>query len=251
MSSPAQQALIEIRHLTKAFGRHLLYENLNLTVFQGEILTIMGGSGSGKSMLLKMILGLEAPTEGEILFEGQNIHTLDDVALRAVRKRMGMVFQGSALFDSLDVYDNIAYPIHEHFDYPEEKIAPIVKKRLEMVGLPGIEELMPDELPGGMKKRIGLARAIAIDPQVIFYDEPTAGLDPSNARRIDRLIVSMRNHWQVTSVLVTHELQSAFAVSDRIALLWENRLAFLGSAQEARQAQAGPIYEFINGTLET
>lgn len=245
------ESLIQIEHLKKRFGKTVLYDDLNLSVYKGEVLTIMGGSGSGKSVLLKLMLGLVAPTEGRILFSGKSINDLGAPELRELRKKIGMVFQGAALFDSLTVYENVAYPIREHFDYPEEKIAEIVAHKLELVGLPGIEKKMPSELSGGMTRRVGLARAIAIDPEVIFYDEPTAGLDPSNTNRIGKLIMSLQKHLTVTSVLVTHDMESAFAVSDRIAILLNKKIYYLGTVEEVKSSSNEKVQDFIHGNLET
>ncbi len=241
---------IHIQHLRKAFKQKVLYEDLNLDVKRGEIITIMGGSGSGKSVLLKIILGLVEPTSGGVHFYDQSVQDMDPPSLRDLRRRIGMVFQGSALFDSVNVYENIAYPIREHFDYPEEKIAGIVAEKLRLVGLPGIEEMMPEKLSGGMRKRVGLARAIAIDPELILYDEPTAGLDPSNTARINRLILSLQERLQVTSILVTHDMDSAFSVSDRVAILLDGQIAFLGSPDEAKTSGNRAVHDFIYGKLE-
>ena len=173
----------------------------------------------------------------------------DRVAMRALRRHIGMVFQGSALFDSMTVYENIAYPLREHFHYPESKIAEIVAHKLDLVSLSGVEQLMPSELSGGMKKRVGLARAIATDPDIVLYDEPSAGLDPSNSRRIDRLICSMRDQLHVTSVLVTHDMESAFSVSDRVAFLYDGCIPFIGTPEEARTSGSELLQAFIKGTL--
>lgn len=243
------ESLIEISDVKKSFGEKKVFDGLTLAIHQGEVLTIMGGSGSGKSVLLKIILGLMDPDYGNILFEGLNVHHLSETELRKMRKRIGMLFQGAALFDSLTVYENVAYPLREHFEYPEDKVADTVAEKLELVGLGGVEELMPAELSGGMKKRVALARAIATDPHLILYDEPTTGLDPSNTQRINRLILALQKQLKVTSIVVTHDMASAFQVSNRIALLVEGKIEFVGTTEEMQTKGSHLVQGFIQGTL--
>jgi len=243
-------ALIEFHHVRKAFGSNVVYTDLSLDILKGETLTIIGGSGSGKSVMLKLLLGLLETDFGEIVFDQRNVVGLDTPDLIKIRKRFGMLFQGGALFDSMTVADNVAYPLREHFkDYSEEKIAQIVKEKLEVIGLPGIEEMMPSDLSGGMKKRVSLARAIATDPEVILYDEPTTGLDPTNTNRINELIINLQKRFKVTSIVVTHDMASAFKVSDRLALLYNKKIEFVGNKEEIDQSDNKVVKNFINGDI--
>ncbi|MBI2337185.1 MAG: ABC transporter ATP-binding protein [Deltaproteobacteria bacterium] len=236
--------LISFQNVDKAFGSNLVYQGLNLEIQQGETITVLGGSGTGKSVLLKMLLGLLPPDRGNIFFNNLNITQCKKKQLIEIRRRMGMLFQGAALFDSLNVFENIAYPLREHFDYSEEKIRSIVQEKLEMVGLPGSEKIMPADLSGGMKKRVGLARAIATDPQVILYDEPTTGLDPANIGRIDQLILRMQEKLKVTSIVVTHDLPSAFRISNRLALVYNRKIEFVGAVEEFKNSKNKAVTDF-------
>ena len=242
-------AFIEFKNVSKSFGKKTILSQLNLEVIQGETLTIMGGSGSGKSITLKLLLGLIDPDAGEIIFNGENIVESNEEALIRIRSKIGMLFQSGALFDSLTVFENIAYPLREHFDFSEDEIAAKVKNKLQLVGLAGSEEMYPADLSGGMKKRVGLARAIATEPEVILYDEPTTGLDPSNTKRIDDLIIEMQKVLKVTSIVVTHDMQSAFDISDRIALLYKGKIAFVGTVDEVKSSKNEMVQNFINGEM--
>ncbi|HVO30386.1 MAG TPA: ATP-binding cassette domain-containing protein, partial [bacterium] len=230
--------VVRFEGVRKAFGagarRNAVYEDLALEIRKGEVLTIMGGSGTGKSVLLKLLVGLLKPDAGRILVDGIDIAGYSEDDLLPVRRQIGMVFQGAALFDSLSVYENVAYPLREHFSWPEERISQTVAEKLALVGLPGVEKMRPGDLSGGMRKRVGLARALATGADVILYDEPTTGLDPTNTRRINELIQSVNEKLGVTSVVVTHDMQSAFEVSDRLAMLWDRRIVWTGSVDEAR-----------------
>ena len=237
-------ALISFQNVDKAFGSNLVFKGLNLEIQQGETLTVLGESGTGKSVLLKMLLGLLPPDRGSIFFNNLDIAQCKKTQLIEIRRRMGMLFQGAALFDSLNVFENIAYPLREHFDYSEEKIRSIVKEKLEMVGLPGTEKVMPADLSGGMKKRVGLARAIATDPEVILYDEPTTGLDPANIGRIDQLILRMQEKLKVTSIVVTHDLPSAFRISNRLALVYNRKIEFVGTVEEFKNSKNKAVTDF-------
>jgi phospholipid/cholesterol/gamma-HCH transport system ATP-binding protein len=209
-------------------------------VQRGETLTIIGGSGSGKSVLLKCLIGLLYPDRGHIFFDGADVTTLGEAELREVRKRVAMVFQGAALFDSLTVAENIAYPLREHLKgLTEEEISARVAKNLLLVNLPGIEAMRPSDLSGGMRKRVGLARAIAIEPEVILYDEPTTGLDPISVRIIDELILSLKAQLGCTSIVVTHDMDSAFRVSDRMAMLARRTIVATGTVEQM-QASTNP-----------
>lgn len=240
-----KKALIEFRKVGKSFGSQVIYDSLDLSIYRGETLTIVGGSGTGKSVLLKLLLGLLQVDSGEIFFDEKNIVNLSRQELMEMRRKVGMLFQGAALFDSLNVAENIAYPLREHFKYDDEKIKTIVAEKLEMVGLSGIEQKMPATLSGGMKKRVGLARAIATDPEVILYDEPTTGLDPANTLRIDELIRQMQEKLKVTSIVVTHDMQSAFRISDRMALVYDRKIDFVAPVEEFKNSKEENVREFL------
>ncbi|MDP8254318.1 MAG: ATP-binding cassette domain-containing protein [Candidatus Alcyoniella australis] len=244
------EPVIRFEGVDKAFGSNVVYSGMSLTIRRGETITIIGGSGTGKSVMLKLLMGLMKPDAGSIWFKDQDIAAIDEDGLIAVRRQISMLFQGAALFDSMSVFDNIAYPLREHLKLPEEQIVQRVERDLEMVGLRGVGEMMPAELSGGMKKRVGLARAIAIEPDVILYDEPTTGLDPSNTRRINELIVQMQRKLGVTSIVVTHDMPSAFFVSNRIAMLWEHQIHSVQSIDEIERAGDPMIRSFVEGTLE-
>lgn len=248
MSAPAaSDVIIRYDDLWKAFGAKRIYEGLSLDVKRGETITIIGGSGTGKSVMLKCLIGLLFPDRGSVWFEGVDVTTLDESALREVRKKVAMVFQGSALFDSLTVAENIAYPLREHLTgITEEEIAARVAKNLELVNLPGIEAMKPSDLSGGMKKRVGLARAIAIEPEVILWDEPTTGLDPISTRIIDDLIVSMGDRLHCTSIVVTHDMDSAFRVSDRIAMLSKRQIVATGTVAEMQDSSNPEVRAFFD-----
>ena len=216
--------MIKLIDINKSFKERQVLRHINLSVADGETLVIIGGSGSGKSTLLRLMVGLIAPTSGEIWIDAQEISQMKEEALDQVRLKMGMVFQYSALFDSMTVGDNVAFGLREHTDYSEEKIRRIVAEKLALVGLSGVENMMPSELSGGMKKRVGLARAIAFEPSIIFYDEPDSGLDPVMTGKIDELIRTMQRQLGVTSVVVTHDMESAFLVGDRIAMVYEGEI---------------------------
>ncbi|MDP1829675.1 MAG: ABC transporter ATP-binding protein [Archangium sp.] len=241
MSAPAEgEVLIKWEGLWKAFGPKRIFEGLDLEIRRGETLTIIGGSGSGKSVMLKCLIGLLYPDRGHIWFEGGDVTTYGEKEIREVRKRVAMVFQGAALFDSLTVGENIAYPLREHMrELSEADITARVAKNLKMVNLPGIEQMRPSDLSGGMRKRVGLARAIAIEPEVILYDEPTTGLDPISTKVIDELIVSMKHQLGCTSIVVTHDMDSAFRVSDRMAMLAKRKIVASGTVEEM-QASTNP-----------
>jgi phospholipid/cholesterol/gamma-HCH transport system ATP-binding protein len=242
-------SFIEFIGLEKAFGDKKIYKGVSLKVEKGETITVLGGSGTGKTVMLKMLLGLMSPDAGQILFDGKDVVTMNDDEILHVRRRVGMLFQGGALFDSLSVKENVAYPIREHFRHSEEEIARLVAEKLELVGLPGTEEMAPSDLSGGMKKRVALARAIATSPEVILYDEPTTGLDPTNTRRIDNVIRDLQAKLDVTSIVVTHDIQSAFLISDRLALLYDGKIKFVGSKSEVKHADDPVVQGFIKGDM--
>lgn len=241
------QELIRFQNIKKSFGSKQIYDGLNLAVSDGETLTIIGASGSGKSVLLKCLIGLMSVDEGQVIFEGHDLAGFAEKDFLPVRRKVAMVFQSSALFDSLTVGENIAYPLREQFpELTEAEIATRVAQKLELVNLKGIEAMRPADLSGGMRKRVGLARAIATDPDVILWDEPTTGLDPISTRMIDRLINTMREKLGCTSLVVTHDMESAFSVSDRIAMLAQKKIIQVGTAEEMQQSTIPEVRAFLD-----
>ena len=240
-------ALVEFRSVKKAFGSKVVYADLNLDIHAGEALTIIGGSGMGKSVMLKLLVGLLRLDGGTIRFDGRVISDLPEQKLLEVRRRIGMLFQGAALFDSMTVRENVAYPLREHTRPTEQEIDQRVAECLADVGLPGIESQMPSSLSSGMRKRVGLARAIALRPEVLLYDEPTTGLDPIAMEHITDLIVQLNERYRVTSVVVTHDMPSAFRVSDRIAMIDRGYIIFQGTPDEVRYCEDPRVRDFIEG----
>ena len=239
--------MIKLINVNKSFKERAILRNINLTIDAGETLAIIGGSGSGKSTLLRLMVGLIMPTSGEIWIDDQEISHMEEEALDKVRLKMGMVFQYSALFDSMTVGENVAFGLREHTKYPEDKIQRIVAEKLALVGLPDAASLMPGELSGGMKKRVGLARAIAFEPSIIFYDEPDSGLDPVMTEKIDELILAMQRHLKVTSVVVTHDMESACLVGDRIAMIYEGEIIAHEPVEKFLRLKDLRIREFLRG----
>ena len=223
--------MIRLNNVRKRFGDKDALKGITLTIEKGETIAIIGGSGSGKSTLLRLMIGLDRPTSGEIYIGGDNITAMTEDALDRVRLRMGMVFQYSALFDSMSVGENVAFGLREHTTKSADEIARIVAEKLALVGLPDAAQMMPQELSGGMKKRVGLARAIATDPEIIFYDEPSSGLDPIMTAKIDELIIDMQKKLGVTSVVVTHDMASASRIADRIAMIYDGALIAVDTAE--------------------
>lgn len=216
--------MIELRHVTKRFDDTVALDDINLHIEDGETIAVIGGSGSGKSTLLHLLIGLIKPTSGEIIIDGHDIAPMSEAELDRMRLHMGMVFQYSALFDSMTVGENVAFGLVEHTKKKKDEIARIVQEKLRQVGLPDVADMMPSELSGGMKKRVGLARAIAFEPSIIFYDEPSSGLDPLMTAKIDDLIIEMQQTLHVTSIVVTHDMASACRIADRIAMIYEGEL---------------------------
>jgi phospholipid/cholesterol/gamma-HCH transport system ATP-binding protein len=243
---PPDEAVIRFVDLWKAFGAKKIYEGLDLEVRRGETLTIIGGSGTGKSVLLKCLIGLMYPDAGQVLLHGENVAELDERGLREVRKRVSMVFQGAALFDSLTVGENIAYPLKEHLKLAPDELKARVAKNLARVNLPGIEQMKPSDLSGGMRKRVGLARAIAIEPEIILYDEPSTGLDPISTRVIDELIIRMKADLGCTQIVVTHDMDSAFRVSDRMAMLAQRKIVAQGTVAELKASTHPDVRAFLD-----
>ena len=227
-------------------GKEIL-KNINLEIHKGEIMVIIGPSGSGKSTLLRLMIGLMKPTSGQLWIDGRDISPMNEDQLNVVRLQMGMVFQYSALFDSMTVGENVAFGLREHKKLSESEMGRIVRRKLRMVGLAGQERTMPNELSGGMKKRVSLARAIAVDPQIVLYDEPTSGLDPIMSSTIDRLIVSTRRMLGVTSVVVTHDMASAFGIADRIVMIHQGEIIESGGVEDIKSAVNPLVQRFIRG----
>lgn len=241
------EAVISLRQLNITFGTHTVLDNIDLDVYKGETLAVLGPSGTGKSTVLRSMIGLLEPNGGQIFIQGEDVSGLDEDGWNRLRMKMGMVFQYSALFDFLTVGENVAFGLRQHTDKSDEEIQGIVTQMLDLVGLPGTQDLYPAELSGGMKKRVGLARAIAVNPEIVLYDEPTSGLDPIMSRNISRLIKKTQEQLHVTSVLVTHDMQSAFYAADRVAMLYEGHIVAIGTAEEMKNSTNPIVKAFIEG----
>lgn len=240
-------ALIELRNLQKSFARIVVLDGIDLRIAKGESIVIIGASGSGKSVMLKHIVGLLKPEAGEVWFDGQRIDDLPERQVMRIRERFGFLFQMGALFDSLTVADNVAFPLVEHTQLPPDQIQSRVRHKLEMVGLPQIGQKMPGELSGGQRKRVALARAIALEPDVILYDEPTTGLDPVRSDVINELILKLKRELNITSIVVTHDMNSAFKVGDRIVMLHEGKIHFDGTPDQVRASDDPVVKRFVIG----
>ena len=239
--------MIEIQDLSKSFEHHKVLDHVGLTIRTGETMSIIGRSGSGKSVLLKHMIGLMRPDQGAVLVNGVDLTTLSSAALDQLRLKFGMLFQGAALFDSMTAYENVAFPLQEHSRMSEEASRQRVHECLQLVGLEGVDELYPAELSGGMRKRVGLARALAMNPEIVLYDEPTTGIDPIMGDIINDLIIALRDRLKVTSVVVTHDMRSAYKVADRIAMLYNGRIVEVGSPEEIRRSPNRIVQQFIKG----
>ena len=241
------QAVV-LRDVRKKFDAKVVHDGVNLAVHPGEVMTLVGGSGQGKTVLLKEIIGLMKPDSGAIYIHGREITEMTESELQLIRSDVAMVFQGSALFDSLSVADNVAYGLRERRrDLSGDEVGAVVQEKLALVDLPGIEKMMPAELSGGMKKRVAVARALALDPRVILYDEPTTGLDPANVRRINALIVKLRDTMHVTSIMVTHDMASVRAVTDRVALLDNGVIIATGTWEQMENSGVDRVRRFLEG----
>jgi phospholipid/cholesterol/gamma-HCH transport system ATP-binding protein len=239
--------MIEVCHLRKAFAGRVVLEDVSFTVARGTVCVVMGGSGSGKSTILRHLIGAYRPDAGQIYLDGEEITRLSERDLQRVRRKFGMLFQGGALLNSLTVGENVALPIRHHTDLQEETIAIMVKLKLELVGLRDAEHLKPSQLSGGMQKRISLARAIALDPKIVFYDEPSAGLDPIVSGVIDTLMVDLTKKMGITSVVVTHDMSSAFRIADHMIMLHRGRIVASGTPDEIKQSDDLLVQQFITG----
>lgn len=242
-------ALFELRGLKKAFGANVVLDGLDLDIIANEVITIIGESGSGKSVLLKIMMGLIEPDAGSIRLDGEEVTGQTEREWVQSRRRIGMLFQESALFDSLSVFENVAYALREQTSMDEREITKRVEDTLALVALPGIEDMMPSDLSGGMRKRVALARAVAVQPQVVFYDEPAEGLDPINVTRVNRLVLGLKKRLDVTSVVVTHNLKAAFAISDRLALIHDGKIASTGAPESFLETDDPVVREFIGDRM--
>lgn len=240
--------MIDIKNLKKNFGENNVLNGVNLKIPKGITLVIIGRSGCGKSVLLKHIIGLLKPDSGEIFIEGQNITEMGEKNIYALRKKFGFLFQGAALFDSMDVEENIGLALKENTDFPKKHIQEIVAEKLELVGLPGIQKMKPSDLSGGMKKRVSLARSLATNPEYILYDEPTTGLDPVMSDQIDELIKDLSEKLKVTSIVVTHDIFSVYDVANLVAMMHEGKIYFEGTPKELTETNDKLIRDFLNRT---
>ncbi len=242
--------MIEVHDLYKSFGAKAVLRGVDLSVERGETMVIIGGSGSGKSVLIKHMIGLLNPDRGHVEVAGENITDTHDEDLNHLRQRFGMLFQGAALFDSMPVWQNVGFALIEHKHMGRAEVRDMAQEKLEMVGMPDVLDLMPAELSGGMRKRVGLARAIAMDPEILLYDEPTTGLDPIMADVINRLIRSLQERLKVTSVVITHDMVSAYHIGDRLAMLYQGRIIEIGTPDAIRGSENPVVHQFVTGSSE-
>lgn len=240
--------MIELIDIHKSFGANHVLKGVNLKINKGESVVVIGGSGSGKSVLLKHIIGLLRPDKGTVMVDGFELSRLDEKDLNEVRKKFGMLFQSSALFDSMKVWENVGFGLRRHTRLTQSEIKEIAVQKLKMVGLVGVEDVMPSELSGGMRKRVGLARAIAMEPEILLYDEPTTGLDPIMADAINDLIIEMREKLNVTSIAITHDMKSSYKIADRIAMLYNGVIMGMGSSDDIKNTSDPVIKQFITGS---
>src|SRR5437016_3594346 len=241
--------LVELRDVWKSFEANQVLRGISLELHRGTTLAVMGGSGAGKTVLLRIVDGLVRPTSGEVSLFGTRIDHMSEEAVLPLRRRAGFVFQSAALFDSLSVFENVAFPLREHTHLSLGEITDRVHRFLSLVGLPGVDDLLPAELSGGMKKRVGIARALVTEPEVVFFDEPTAGLDPTNARLVAELIAELRKGVCDTAIVVTHDIEFAEMVSDQMAILHQGRFAEIGTPAEMRVSSNPDVRRFLAGEL--
>ncbi len=243
--------MIQIKNLYKSFDDQKVLEGVSLEIPTGTITVILGRSGGGKSVLMKHIIGLLHADAGQVLVDGTDLMKLSDTNLNEFRKRFGMLFQNAALFDSLNVFDNVAFPLREHSKLSEEEIAKVVREKLDLVGLKKVDYKMSSELSGGMRKRVGLARAIALSPKILLYDEPTTGLDPLMTDSVNQLILETQRNLHVTSVIISHDIESTFALADKVAMLHEGKIVEQGPPSQFRKSENPFVRQFIEGRSET
>jgi phospholipid/cholesterol/gamma-HCH transport system ATP-binding protein len=237
--------MIEVRDLHKSFGSHKVLTGINVSIPAGSTCVILGGSGSGKTVLMKHMIGLLKPDRGEVIVDGENIVPFGENELERVRRKFGMVFQAAALFDSMNVYENVSFPLREHSKLSEEEMREIVRKKLDIVGLKNVESKFPADLSGGMRKRVGLARAIVLDPKIVLYDEPTTGLDPITTDYVDEMILDAKRQLGVTSVVISHDIASAFKVADQIAFLSQGVIVEQGPPSQLRHSEHPAVKVFL------
>jgi phospholipid/cholesterol/gamma-HCH transport system ATP-binding protein len=243
--------MIEVKNLVAGYGGNVVLQDISLHVEPRQIMVIMGQSGCGKSTFLKNLVGLQRPMSGSVMVDGRNIAEMSHPQYREFTRSMGVLFQSGGLFNSMTVGENVAFPLHEHTELVDPVIEIVVKLKLQQVGLPGVENLMPSELSGGMKKRAGLARALALDPTILFLDEPTTGLDPIIGAGIDNLILRLRRIYKATMVVVAHDIASSMRIADRIAIFRENTIIEVGSPEEIRESEDPYVQQFINREADT
>ncbi len=246
MSCTNPESLVELRHLTFGYGERVILDDVSLSVPRGKVTALMGASGGGKTTILRLIGGQSRAQRGEMLFDGQDVTPMNQTQLYAARRRMGMLFQFGALFADLSVFDNVAFPLREHTDLSESLIRDIVLMKLNAVGLRGARDLMPSDLSGGMARRIALARAIALDPELVMYDEPFSGLDPISLGTAARLIRQLNDSMGLTSIFVSHELEQTFAIADHVIILANGKIATQGTPDQVRQSSDPLVYQYVN-----
>jgi phospholipid/cholesterol/gamma-HCH transport system ATP-binding protein len=246
MSVSTSESLVELRDLTFGYGERVILDNISLSVPRGKVTALMGASGGGKTTILRLIGGQSRAQSGQLLFDGQDVTPMNQKQLYAARRRMGMLFQFGALFADLSVFDNVAFPLREHTDLSEALIRDIVLMKLNAVGLRGARDLMPSDLSGGMARRIALARAIALDPELVMYDEPFSGLDPISLAIAARLIRELNDSMGLTSIFVSHELEQTFALADHVIILANGKIATQGTPEQVRQSSDPLVYQYVN-----
>ena len=240
--------MIEIQNLTKSFNSHLIWQDVSFNISDGETLAVIGKSGCGKSVLLKHLNALLYPDSGKVIIDGHDLYSLTYSELRKMRQRFGILFQGGALFDSINTFENVAFPLRYFTKKSEDEIHKAVEEALEMVNLVGAGEKPTSELSGGMRKRVGLARAIILKPQYLLYDEPTSGLDPKTSEEINELIVDMANNLDITSIVITHDMHSVLSIAEKVAFLDEKKLSWFGSVEEMKESNYPPLVDFITAS---
>lgn len=242
--------IVEFRNVHKAFGKQKVLDDVSLRIERGKTTVIIGPSGTGKSVFIKLLVGLLRPDAGQILVDGMDITRLKERDLFEVRKKFGMLFQDGALFDSMNVGDNVAFPLHQHTRKSEREIRSIVAAKLAQVGLPGVEHKFPSELSGGMRKRVGIARALALEPEIVLFDEPNSGLDPVMSDAIDKLILRMQQELGLTFIVISHDIPGTFQIADRIAMLYKSKLIAYGSNEMLRQTDHPILRQFFDRSSE-
>jgi phospholipid/cholesterol/gamma-HCH transport system ATP-binding protein len=246
MAPPTSSSLVELRNLTFGYGERIILDDISLSVPRGKVTALMGASGGGKTTILRLIGGQNRAQQGQLLFDGQDVTPMNQTQIYAARRRMGMLFQFGALFADLSVFENVAFPLREHTDLPEALIRDIVLMKLNAVGLRGARDLMPSDLSGGMARRIALARAIALDPELVMYDEPFSGLDPISLGTAARLIRELNDSMGLTSIFVSHELEQTFAIADHVIILANGKIATQGTPEQVRQSTDPLVYQYVN-----